>query len=116
MTTKLSLANLGSLPKSVARPRYDRASLKPGIVHFGVGNFHRSHQAVYLDDLFDAGEGDDGAIVGAGVFKAKSGPRKASSDGCEHRKSFRRVAHRGRHRSMSSHVYRLPHPHELTHK
>ena len=75
MTTKLSLANLGSLPKSVARPHYDRASLKPGIVHFGVGNFHRSHQAVYLDDLFNAGEGHDWAIVGAGVFEGEKAGR-----------------------------------------
>jgi mannitol 2-dehydrogenase len=36
-------------------------------VHFGVGNFHRAHQAVYLDDLFATGEGHDWALVGAGV-------------------------------------------------
>ena len=76
MTTKLSLANLGKLPKSVAAPKYDRASLKPGIVHFGVGNFHRSHQAVYLDDLFNSGEGHDWAIVGAGVFEGEKAGRE----------------------------------------
>ncbi|GLS31452.1 mannitol dehydrogenase family protein [Neomesorhizobium albiziae] len=68
MTVKLSRANLDKLPEKVGRPSYDRAALKPGIVHFGVGNFHRSHQAVYLDDLFNAGLGHDWAIVGAGVF------------------------------------------------
>ena len=68
MTVKLSRANLDKLPEKVARPSYDRAALKPGILHFGVGNFHRSHQAVYLDDLFNAGLGHDWAIVGAGVF------------------------------------------------
>ncbi|WP_395448540.1 mannitol dehydrogenase family protein [Aminobacter sp. UC22_36] len=68
MTVKLSLATLPNLPAKVARPHYDRASLKAGIVHFGVGNFHRSHQAVYLDELFNAGVGHDWAIVGAGVF------------------------------------------------
>ena len=68
MTTKLSLSNLSSLPAAVGRPRYDRASLSPGILHFGVGNFHRAHQAVYLDDLFNTGAGHDWGIVGAGVF------------------------------------------------
>ena len=68
MTTKLSAATLASLPANVAVPAYDRARLKPGILHFGVGNFHRAHQAVYLDDLFNAGLDHDWALVGAGVF------------------------------------------------
>lgn len=68
MTVKLSQANLGQLPANVARPTYDRSSLTAGIVHFGVGNFHRSHQGVYLDELFNSGIGHDWAIVGAGVF------------------------------------------------
>lgn len=68
MTVKLSQANLGQLPGNVARPTYDRSSLTAGIVHFGVGNFHRSHQGVYLDELFNSGLGHDWAIVGAGVF------------------------------------------------
>ncbi|PWK71546.1 mannitol dehydrogenase family protein [Aminobacter sp. AP02] len=68
MPVKLSRANLGQLPANVARPTYDRSLLTAGIVHFGVGNFHRSHQAVYLDALFNMGVGHDWAIVGAGVF------------------------------------------------
>ncbi|MGB8811978.1 MAG: mannitol dehydrogenase family protein, partial [Paracoccaceae bacterium] len=48
-------------------PTYDRSQLTPGIVHIGLGNFHRAHQAVYLDDLFAMGEGQDWAILGAGV-------------------------------------------------
>jgi len=68
MSVKLSSANLARLPENVAAPKYDRAALKAGIVHFGVGNFHRSHQAVYLDDLFNSGAGHDWAIIGAGVF------------------------------------------------
>ena len=75
MTTKLSLSNLSSLPAAVGRPRYDRASLSPGILHFGVGNFHRAHQAVYLDDLFNTGAGHDWGIVGAGVFEAERAGR-----------------------------------------
>jgi len=64
--TKLSRATLQSFDK-VHKPGYDPATLKPGIVHFGIGNFHRAHQAVYLDDLFATGEGHDWALVGAGV-------------------------------------------------
>ena len=68
MATKLSAANLSALPAKVARPAYDHTRLKPGILHFGVGNFHRSHQAVYLDELFNSGRDHDWALVGAGVF------------------------------------------------
>ena len=68
--TKLSLAALSGMGKDVARPGYSRASLSAGIIHFGVGNFHRSHQAVYLDDLFNLGEGHDFALIGAGVRAA----------------------------------------------
>ncbi len=52
---------------SVAFPSYDRSALTPGIVHIGLGNFHRAHMAVYLDDLFALGIGHDWAILGAGV-------------------------------------------------
>ena len=48
-------------------PAYDRSRLTPGIVHIGLGNFHRAHMAVYLDDLFAMGEDQDWAILGAGV-------------------------------------------------
>ncbi len=68
MTVKLSLATLPEAAAKVAVPRYDRAALTPGIVHFGVGNFHRAHQAVYLHELFDQGRDLDFAIVGAGVL------------------------------------------------
>lgn len=71
MTTKLSLATLSALPAKVSVPAYDRAALKAGVLHFGVGNFHRAHQAVYLDDLFNAGLDHDWAIVGAGVFEGE---------------------------------------------
>jgi mannitol 2-dehydrogenase len=67
MSTRLSQAGLSTLAKRVAVPRYDRRELKAGILHIGVGNFHRAHQAVYLDDLFNLGLDRDWAIVGAGV-------------------------------------------------
>lgn len=64
---KLTSKTLHDLPTPMARPGYDRGLLKPGIVHIGCGNFHRAHQAVYLDDLFALGEGQDFALLGAGV-------------------------------------------------
>src|SRR6476620_3950737 len=67
MSVKLSLANLANLKGKVDIPRYQRTVLTPGIVHFGVGNFHRAHQAVYLDDLFKLGDSLDWALIGAGV-------------------------------------------------
>jgi mannitol 2-dehydrogenase len=67
MSVKLSAAALARLPSGVAAPKYRRSDLSAGIVHIGVGNFHRAHQAVYLDDLFNAGRDRDWAIIGAGV-------------------------------------------------
>jgi len=42
-------------------------ALTPGIVHIGLGNFHRAHQAWYLHRLMQAGEAHDWALIGAGV-------------------------------------------------
>lgn len=64
---KLSNASLGDLPACVVRPAYDRSKLTPGIVHIGLGNFHRAHQAWYLHRLMQQGLAQDWAIVGAGV-------------------------------------------------
>jgi mannitol 2-dehydrogenase len=63
----LSIPTLDQIPAEVATPTYSRGDVTPGIVHFGVGNFHRSHQAVYLDDLMNRGEALDWGIIGAGV-------------------------------------------------
>ncbi|HEX9858305.1 MAG TPA: mannitol dehydrogenase family protein [Paracoccaceae bacterium] len=64
-------------PPSVQRPAYDPAGLTPGIVHIGVGNFHRAHQAVYLDDLFALGRDHGWAILGAGVRAGDARMREA---------------------------------------
>lgn len=64
-------------PVPVAHPAYDRSRLTPGIVHIGLGNFHRAHMAVYLDDLFATGEAMDWAILGAGVRAPDSRMRDA---------------------------------------
>ncbi|WP_424973200.1 mannitol dehydrogenase family protein [Dinoroseobacter sp. S76] len=61
----LSNKTLDRLP--VPGPTYDRNRLTPGIVHIGVGNFHRAHQAWYLHQLMEQGLAQDWAILGAGV-------------------------------------------------
>jgi mannitol 2-dehydrogenase len=68
MTVKLGQANLGSLPSQVATPTYARDHLRPAIVHFGVGGFHRAHQALYLDDIFERRISSDWAEHGVGLL------------------------------------------------
>lgn len=63
----LNLQNLPLLPKGVRKPNYDRTDLSAGIVHIGLGNFHRAHQAWYLHRLMSEGRAKDWAIIGAGV-------------------------------------------------
>lgn len=75
--TRLSDAALGKIAATAKVPSYDRSTLRAGIVHFGVGNFHRAHQAVYLDALFDAGRNHDWALVGAGVMQSDAAMREA---------------------------------------
>ena len=64
---KLSNATMRALPDGIKRPDYDRAALTPGIVHIGLGNFHRAHQAWYLHRLMQQGYAMNWGIVGAGV-------------------------------------------------
>jgi fructuronate reductase len=52
---RLDDTQLASLPAAVRRPAYDRAQ-RIGIVHFGIGAFHRAHQAMYTDDAMGAGD------------------------------------------------------------
>ena len=73
---RLSDATLNDLPESIARPTYDRAVLSPGIVHIGLGNFHRAHQAWYLHRLLQLGLAGDWAIIGAGVRSCDSVQRE----------------------------------------
>ena len=46
---QLKNSNLSRLDKRIHIPNYDRSALSVGIVHIGIGNFHRSHQAYILD-------------------------------------------------------------------
>jgi mannitol 2-dehydrogenase len=62
---------------AVPAPEYDRAKVTVGVVHFGVGGFHRAHQAMYHDRLMNAGEALDWGICGAGVMPADRRMRDA---------------------------------------
>ncbi len=58
-------------------PGYDRSALRVGIVHIGVGGFHRAHQAMYLDRLMNAGAARDWAICGMGMLPGDAAMRDA---------------------------------------
>ncbi len=77
---KLDSASLPNLKQEISKPSYDRSKLKTGIVHFGVGGFHRSHQAMYLELLFNQGEPTDWAICGVGVLPADQKMQAALSE------------------------------------
>jgi mannitol 2-dehydrogenase len=65
--TNLTESTVPRLNAAVAVPRYDRRDVSTGIVHIGVGNFHRSHQAMYLDTLMNGGAALDWGICGIGL-------------------------------------------------
>lgn len=65
---RLSGATLGRLP--IEGPGYDRGAVGVGIAHFGVGGFHRSHQAMYIDRLLESGRAQEWGICGIGVMPA----------------------------------------------
>ncbi|HEY0167338.1 MAG TPA: mannitol dehydrogenase family protein [Jatrophihabitans sp.] len=64
----LNAANLASLGPEVAVPGYDRRQVGVGIVHVGVGGFHRAHEAMYLDRLMNEGKALDWGVCGVGVL------------------------------------------------
>ncbi len=66
--TDLDTAHLSDLGPDVAVPGYDRSAVRSGIVHFGVGGFHRAHQAMYLDTLMNQGHALDWGITGVGLL------------------------------------------------
>jgi mannitol 2-dehydrogenase len=65
---KINNASLPEIP--IAKPTYDRGEIQVGIVHFGVGGFHRAHQAMYVDRLLEKGLAKDWGICGVGVLPA----------------------------------------------
>ncbi|MFC0336655.1 mannitol 2-dehydrogenase [Kushneria avicenniae] len=66
--TALKAGNLDQLGSDVTLPRYNRDDVSVGILHFGVGGFHRAHQAMYLDALMNEGRAMDSGICGVGVM------------------------------------------------
>ncbi|OQM73559.1 mannitol dehydrogenase family protein [Manganibacter manganicus] len=79
-TQRLSNVTLKSLPASVQRPIYDRTAVTPGIVHLGIGAFHRAHQAVYTDTVLADGD-DRWGIVGASLRSTDTRDALAPQDG-----------------------------------
>lgn len=67
MTNLLNNETVNTLPGTIAVPRYERRSITPGIVHIGVGGFHRAHEAVYVDDLMARGGAGEWGICGVGL-------------------------------------------------
>jgi len=63
-------------PDGVELPRYDRSQVTASVVHFGVGGFHRAHQAMYLDEILAGGDLRWG-ICGVGVLEADRSRRDA---------------------------------------
>jgi mannitol 2-dehydrogenase len=75
---RLGTASLDDVAATgAAVPTYDRSVVTPGIVHIGVGGFHRAHQAMYLDRLMNRGEALDWGIVGLGVMPSDARMRDA---------------------------------------
>ncbi len=125
---KLNNSTLAQIP--ISKPNYDRDEIGIGIVHFGVGGFHRAHQAMYIDRLLEkglrqrvghlrrrrhAGRPQDegcprrpGRPVHAGAREPGRQPRRAG-DRVDRRLPLRPRRPRGRHRTAG----RTDHPHHL---
>ena len=67
LVTTLNNQSLSSIDPSILKPNYDRSQLTRGILHIGLGNFHRAHLSWYLHRLMQKGDALDWAIVGAGI-------------------------------------------------
>ncbi len=77
---RLSPATAHLLPAEVSKPAYDRTVQRSGIVHFGIGAFHRAHQAVYTDDAMNAGE-RDWSILGVSLRSCAARDRLDPQEG-----------------------------------
>ena len=81
MSTEISLVDVvsGELLPAIARPGYDRAAVTPGIAHIGVGNFHRVHQALYVDRCLHLDGHNNWGIIGIGLSDSDAGRAKAAA-------------------------------------
>lgn len=77
---RVTTATLPTIPSHIQRPSYDRAGQAVGIVHFGIGAFHRAHQAVYTDAAMNAGDAD-WAITGVSLRSATVADQMNPQDG-----------------------------------
>src|SRR5690606_40409819 len=77
---RLNQNTLGQLGASVSVPQYDRSKTRAGIVHLGIGAFHRAHQAWYTGPLLSKGAGD-WQIIGASLRSASVREQLAPQDG-----------------------------------
>jgi len=66
--TLLKSSNLATIGKNLPVPTYDRGQVRTGIVHIGVGGFHRAHEAMYVDSLMERGGPLEWGITGVGLL------------------------------------------------
>jgi fructuronate reductase len=76
---RLSFATLAQLPPAIRRPDYEIGSVKRGILHLGIGAFHRAHQAVTIDDCL--GSDPRWGITGASLRSADTAQALNPQDG-----------------------------------
>jgi len=67
---RLTQDNLAPLSKQIATPSYRRGTISTGIVHIGVGGFHRSHEAFYINQLLSKFGAEEWGICGVGLREA----------------------------------------------
>lgn len=77
---RLNQNTLAQLAASASVPQYDRSKTRAGIVHLGIGAFHRAHQAWYTETLLNKGAGD-WQIIGASLRSASVREQLAPQDG-----------------------------------
>jgi mannitol 2-dehydrogenase/sorbose reductase len=70
--------NLRSIRSDIRIPGYDRSQIRPGIVHIGVGNFHRAHQATVIDECLRAPDNTHWGITGVGLTNSPAARQKAA--------------------------------------
>jgi fructuronate reductase len=77
---RLNATQLAALPAIARQPAYDREAQRAGIVHFGIGAFHRAHQAVYTDNALAVGD-RDWRIIGVSMRSPDIHTALAAQDG-----------------------------------
>ena len=76
---ELNSSTVGQLDPDISVPGYDRRALRGGIVHIGVGNFHRIHQAYYVDQCLHRPGNEAWGIVGVGLTDGPASRAKAAA-------------------------------------